>query len=69
MTPAKTPRAQARRVSAGLTGDEHVALVAAAKTAGISTARLAHVLIAFALDQLARGNQDLERAVKTSRDA
>ena len=69
MTTAKTPRVQARRVSAGLTGGEHTALVAAAKAAEISTARLTHVLISFGLDQLARGNRDLERAIKTSRDA
>jgi hypothetical protein len=46
-----------------------MALVAAAKAAGIPAARLTHVLMAFGLDQLARGNGELERAVKTSRDA
>ena len=44
-------------------------LAGVAKTAKIPVATLARILIGFGLDQLARGNPELDRAIKTSRDA
>jgi len=48
---------------------EHSALTAAAAKAGVPVAELARVLIRFGLAELKRGNGDLDRAIKTSRDA
>ena len=48
---------------------EHGALAAAAVRAGMPAARLARLLIDFGIAELNCGNQDLERAIKTSRDA
>ncbi len=52
-----------------LAPEELAALSAAAKRAEISTHRLAQLLIAYGLAQLATGDKDIERAVKGSRDA
>jgi hypothetical protein len=51
-----------------LAPEEPAALSAAAKRAEISTMRLAQLLIAYGLAQLERGDKDVERAVKGSRD-
>ena len=60
---------QTHLVTVRLAAEDHGALVAAAEGAAIPTARLVRVLVRYGLAELARGNQDLERAVKTRRDA
>ncbi len=57
------------RMSVPMATKDRAGLAATAEKAGISAAQLARVLIALGLEQLAKGNQDLERAIKTSRDA
>lgn len=56
-------------VTTRLSAEVRTRLTATAQDAGISMARLTQVLINFGLDQLARGNPELDRAIKTSRDA
>jgi len=57
------------RVSVPMAAKDRVSLAATAEKAGISAAQLTWVFISFCLAELARGNPELERAVKTSRDA
>ncbi len=57
------------RVSVPMAQKERASLAATAEKAGISAAQLARVFVSFCLAELARGNPELERAVKTSRDA
>jgi hypothetical protein len=56
-------------VSIRMMDSEQQALAEAAAARGVSVACLTRVLTAFGLTQLAKGNRELERAVKTSRDA
>ena len=56
-------------VSIRMMDSEQQALAEAAAAHGVSVACLARVLTSFGIAQLARGNKELERAVKTSRDA
>jgi len=65
--PVQHPRKQV--VSIRMMDCEQQALADAAEARGVSVACLTRVLTAFGLAQLARGNRELERAVKTSRDA
>lgn len=52
-----------------LAPEELAALSAAARRLGVTTQRLAQALIAHGLAGLERGDAELERAVKGSRDA
>jgi len=61
-------RSRSRLVSIRITADEHGVLAAAATCAGMPVARLARVLLEFGLAQLERGNPELDRAIKVSRD-
>lgn len=66
---ATAEEAKSHGVSVRLTAREHAEVAATAKAAGIPAGRLARVLITYGLGELARGNDDLQRAIKTSRDA
>lgn len=57
------------RVSVPMAERDRATLATTAEKAGISTAQLARVFVGFCLAELARGNRELERAIKTSRDA
>jgi len=48
---------------------EHAALAAEAARHGLSAPALARLLLLHCLDRLARGDAELQRAVKGSRDA
>jgi len=52
-----------------LTPAEHAALGAAAARLEVSAPALARVLIVHCVERLARGDAELQRAVKGSRDA
>lgn len=56
-------------VSIRLNPRDHSALLAAAACAGMRPSGLARVLVSFALQELGKGNPDLDRAIKVSRDA
>lgn len=60
---------KSRLVSVRMSLDDYVKLGRAARAAEIPIARLSRVLICFGLTELARGNEELERAVKIARDA
>lgn len=64
---AAVEEAKTHDVSVRLTLREYTEVVATAKTRGIPAGRLARLLITYALADLARSNQDLQRAIKTSR--
>jgi hypothetical protein len=57
------------KVQVELSPAEHAALGAAAAQLGMGAAALARALIVHSLDRLARGDAELQRAVKGSRDA
>ncbi len=65
----KSTRGTAKVVAVRMDAKAHAALAAAAGRAKVPVARLARVLIAFGLAKLARGNAEIERALKGSRDA
>lgn len=46
----------------------HQELAGAAAAAGLPVARFARVLLLYGLAQLKKGNADLDRAIKVSRD-
>jgi hypothetical protein len=52
-----------------LSPGELAALAAAARRVELTAPRLAQLLITYGLAQLERGDRDIERAVKGSRDA
>ncbi len=66
---AAADEAKTHGVTVRLTAREHAEVTTAAKAAGVPAGRLARVLITYGLGELARGNEDLQRAIKTSRDA
>jgi hypothetical protein len=57
------------RLQVELTPAEHAALAAAATQLELSAPALARLLILHCLDRLVRGDAELQRAVKGSRDA
>ena len=65
----KSTRGKAKVVAVRLDAQAHAALAGAAKRAKVPVARLARVLIAFGLAKLARGNAEIEQAIKGSRDS
>ena len=64
-----TRAARARSVSLSLPASQHEALTGAAQARGVPVALLGRILVAFGIDELGRGNEELDRAIKTSRDA
>jgi hypothetical protein len=64
-----TRAARPRSVSLSLPAAQHEALAGAAQAHGVSVALLGRVLVAFGIDELGRGNTEIDRAIKTSRDA
>jgi hypothetical protein len=63
------PKAAPLSVSIRLNPRDHSALLAAAACAGMRPGGLARVLVSFAIQELGKGNPDLDRAIKVSRDA
>jgi hypothetical protein len=61
--------AATRELQVELTPAEHAALVAAATQLELSAPALARMLIVRCVERLARGDAELQRAVKGSRDA
>jgi hypothetical protein len=61
-------RRRSTLVSIRMTVEEHGVLASAAGCAGMPVTRLARIVLQFGLGELLRGNPEIDRTIKDSRD-
>ena len=67
--PVRTHNPKTCRVSVHITEDFHARLLKATQAEGLTKTSLSRTLIAHGLAELERGNKEIHRAIKTSRDS